>query len=165
MFLKNCLFDETSHHQKSAAFIKELWHPRHWPPRPCAQIRAWQRWMPSFNGIVGPRVFLGVAGGVFVGVAGGVLAKTRRGVREGLLGTSLAGLEGCVTEVCVWKQSSDIMVSCYLIAEAIQKWQPDLVVKHVTFSKAQKGHLNPKKSHLALARPKAQRIWENKSWT
>ena len=105
LFLKNCLFDETSHHQKSAAFIKELWHPRHWPPRPCAQIRAWQRWMPSFNGMVGPRVFLGVAGGVFVGVAGGVLAKTRRGVREGLLGTSLAGLEGCVTQVCVWKQS------------------------------------------------------------
>ena len=46
---------------------------------------------------MGPRIFLGVAGGVFagvvggifVGVEGGVLAETRRGVREGLLSTGL----------------------------------------------------------------------------
>jgi len=46
---------------------------------------------------MGPRIFLGVAGGVFagvvggifVGVKGGVLAETRRGVREGLLSTGL----------------------------------------------------------------------------
>mmetsp|Transcript_146148 Transcript_146148/g.207165 ORF Transcript_146148/g.207165 Transcript_146148/m.207165 type:complete len:88 (+) Transcript_146148:396-659(+) len=49
---------------------------------------------------MGPRIFLGVAGGVFAGVVGGifsgveggVLAETRRGVREGLLSTGLNGL-------------------------------------------------------------------------
>lgn len=103
---------------------------------------------------MGPRIFLGVAGGVFagvvggifVGVEGGVLAETRRGVREGLLSTGLKK---------AWK-----------VGKLMRRFKDDkLILLENTeglFKGSESGSSKkPSESHLVLERE--QRICANKT--